>query len=62
MFPPVFEEVAVRTAVMGLQRPGRPSVLTRKQTQGRLWLSLSLSPLCSGDGLKTRGGKKRGEG
>lgn len=62
MFSPVFEEADMRTAVMGLQKPGRSLPLTRKQIQGILWLCLSLSPLRLVDGLTTRGVKKRGKG
>ena len=62
MFSSVFKEVNRKTAVMGIQRPGRSSSLTRKKIQGILWLYLSLSPLCLIGGLKTRGGKKRGKG
>lgn len=56
VFSPVFEEVEK------IQRSGRCSSLTRKQIQGPLRLYLSLSPLCLVDGLKSRGGKKRGGG
>lgn len=47
MFSPVFEEADMRTAVTGLQKPGRSLPLTRKQIQGILWLAFHSAPFAT---------------
>lgn len=63
MFSPVFKEVNRKTAVMGIQRPGRSSSLTRKKIQGILWIYLSKTqPPLLGRWAKDQRRKEKREG